>query len=614
MNCSFSPEEARTEFYIFVRSDVRPKPIGIGISPEQVKSSTVRWMERSWEFKALANRRGAIRAHSRRKSSPVYTARCSDTTHGGFVSLIEDFNGFDDGASVVGDICIVGAGAAGITIATEFLGTRYKIVVLEGGGLDPEADSQRLFESEVVGLPHTSIHHGRARLFGGTTTLWGGQALRLEDFDFKVRSWVPYSGWPIPRGALDPYYDRAEHVLHLRDRIPYQQLCSSFGIRPPAFDPDKLCMECSRWSPKPNFGTTYRAELDNAPNVSVLLHANVTAIVTNDAASAVESLEFKTLAGKTGVAKARFYVICCGGIETARLLLASNRMESNGLGNYNGLVGRYFQEHIHLNYGNVRTESRAHLQDLFESFFVKGLKHAPLVTLTQHMQVEKQLLSIHGIVTFEATPDSGITAMKKLFRAMIGRSLSNSAELPQWIGRALASPGELLHLVYRLQVQKRAATPERGPILFGVQCEMAPNPDSRVLLSQDRDQRGMPRVRLDWRLGQLERRTLSEFVRILASEFERLGLGSFDLQQVEFLDDPAAWVERAHDSAHHMGTTRMHETPKLGVVDPQCRVHGIANLYIGSSSVFPTSARSNPTLTLLALCMRIADRLKEISL
>jgi choline dehydrogenase-like flavoprotein len=527
--------------------------------------------------------------------------------------LIEDFNGLDDGTSVVGDVCIVGAGAAGITIATEFLGTRYKIVVLEGGGLDHEADSQRLFESEIAGLPHTSIHHGRARLLGGTTTLWGGQALRFEDFDFKVRSWVRDSGWPIPCGVLDPYYDRAERVLHLGDRIPYQHLCSRFGIRPPAFDPDKLCIECSRWSPKPNFGRTYRGELDRAPNVSVFLHANVTAIVTNDAASAVENVEFKTLAGKKGIAKARFYVICCGGIESARLLLASNRVEPNGVGNRNDLVGRYFQEHIHLNYGSVATLDRTHLQDLFESFFIKGLKHAPLVTLTQRIQAERQLLSIHSIVTFEAAPDSGITAMKKLFRAMVGRSLSNSAELRQWIGTAVASPAELLHLAYRLQVQKRAATPKRGPILLGVQCEMAPNPDSRVLLSKGRDQLGMPRIKLDWRLGELERRTLSEFVRILASEFERLGLGSFDLQQAKFLDDPAAWVERAHDSAHHMGTTRMHETPKLGVVDPQCQVHGISNLYIGSSAVFPTSARSNPTLTILALCVRIADRLKEIS-
>ena len=527
--------------------------------------------------------------------------------------MIEDFNKFNDGSSFAADICIIGAGAAGITIAREFVGTRRKIVVLEGGGFAPEPDSQKLFESEVVGLPHASIHDGRARIFGGTTTLWGGQALRFEDFDFKVRSWVPHSGWPIPNKTLDPYYERAERVLQIDAHISFQELCTSFGIEPPAFDPNRLRMECSRWSPKPNFGKSYREELKKSPNISILLHANVTAIVTNQIANAVESIEFKTLGGKKGIAKAQFYVICCGGIETARLLLASNRIESNGVGNRNDLVGRYFQEHIHVNYGNVLTKQRTHLQDLFESFFIGGLKYAPLVTLTQGTQVEKQLLSIHGMVVFEPAPDSGIAAMKKLFRAMIGRSFSNVAELRRLLGRSMANPGELLRLAYRLYVQKRAATPNQGPILFGAQCEMAPNPDSRVMLSEARDILGMPRVRLDWRLGELERRTISEFVKTLASEFERLGLGSFDLRQAAFLDDPSAWVERAHDSAHHMGTTRMHETPQLGVVDPHCQVHGIANLYIGSSAVFPTSARSNPTLTILALCIRIADRLKEIA-
>jgi choline dehydrogenase-like flavoprotein len=542
----------------------------------------------------------------------VYTARCPATLRGGLAQLIEDFNTFNDGTVVTADVCIVGAGAAGITIAREFLGTRHKVLLLEGGGFDPEADTQKLYESEVVGLAHTGVHDGRARIFGGTTTLWGGQALRFDDFDMSARSWVPCSGWPIACAELDPYYERAERVLQIGPRIPYGKLCTSFGIAPPAFDPTQLYMECSRWSPKPNFGTAYRRELKDAPNVSVLLHANVTGIATNQAGSTADCIEFQSLAGKKGTAKARFYAVCCGGIETARLLLASNRVERGGLGNRNDLVGRYFQEHVHINLGELLTKNRAHLQDLFESFFVQGLKHAPLVTLTQRVQKEKQLLSVHGIVTFEPAPDSGIAAVKTLFRAAIGRSFSNVADLRRLIGRSLANPGEILRLAYRLRVQKRAATPKSGPILFGAQCEMAPNPDSRVLLSETSDQLGMPRVKMDWRLGELERRTLSEFVEILASEFERLGLGSFDRKQAEFLEDPAAWVSKARDSAHHMGTARMHESPRLGVVDPQCRVHGIDNLYIGSSAVFVTSARSNPTLTILALCLRMADRLKDL--
>ena len=525
--------------------------------------------------------------------------------------MIEDFHQFEDGCSLAADICIVGAGAAGIAIAREFLGSRFKVLVLESGGFSPEPETQKLFESDVTGLPHTSVHNGRARIFGGTTTLWGGQALRFDECDFATKSWVPFSGWPISREVLDPYYERAERLLHLGPRIQYEELCSSFGIEPPALDPARLYLECSRWSPKPNFGTAYRAELKNATNISVILHANATTIVTDSGANVVEKIEFKTLAGKSGTANARYYVICCGGIETARLLLASTAADRCGVGNRNDQVGRYFQEHIHVNLGQVQTGNRARLQHLFESFFVRGLKHAPLVTLAQRMQEERHLLSVHGIVTFEPAADSSLAAAKKLFRLIIGRNFSDKAEVRKLIGKSLASPGEVLHLAYRLQVQKRAATPRTGPIIFGAQCEMAPNPDSRVMLGESRDQLGMPRVRLDWRLGELERRTLSEFVRMLADEFERLGLGDFDRRQIDFLNDPAGWTERAHDSAHHMGTTRMHDSPRLGVVDAQCQVHGISNLYIGSSAVFPTSARSNPTLTMLALCLRIADRLKQ---
>ncbi len=526
--------------------------------------------------------------------------------------MIEDFDNFEDGTCITGDFCIVGAGAAGITIAREFLGTHYRIAVLESGGLDGDTETQKLYQGEIVGLPHTGIHAGRVRVFGGTTTLWGGQALRFSDFDLQKRDWVPFSGWPLSRAYLDLYYERADRILQLGARIPYEKLCTAFGVEPPAFDPAKLCMQCSQWSPRPNFGTMYRRELKRADNVSVLLHANATGIVTNETATEVSSIEFSTLGGKKGVAKARFYVICCGGIETARLLLASNRIDRRGVGNQHDLVGRYFQEHIHVRCGNLLATNRKDLQSRFESFFQGRLKHAPLITLSEQVQREKRLLSILGTVGFEPAPDSCITAIKTLFRAAIGKSYPGAGDLKRLIGNVLADPGELASLAYRLYAKKRAGTPNRGPIYFGAQCEMAPNPESRVMLSDSRDSLGMRRVKLDWRLGEMERRTISEFILTLAHEFERLKLGSFDLTQVTFLDDPIRWVEMAHDSAHHMGTTRMHETPQLGVVDANCRVHGIANLYVGSSAVFPTGSCSNPTLTILALCMRIADQLKQL--
>jgi choline dehydrogenase-like flavoprotein len=526
--------------------------------------------------------------------------------------MIKDFHEFDDRACITADVCIIGAGAAGITVAKEFLGTHFSVLVLESGGLDNEAVIQKLNEGEVVGLPHAGIEKGRFRAFGGSTIAWGGQTLRLGAFDFQERSWVPYSGWPITLQDIEPYYDRAERVLQLGPNIPYQDLCARAGIDPLIFDSAKLNMECSRWSPLPNFGTTYRKELREAGNISVILHANVTQIITNHAATTVEQVEIRTLAGKRGTAKARFYIICCGGIESARLLLASDRIEQHGVGNKHDLVGRYFQDHVHIWCDDIVTTKRKLLQNACESFFIRGRKYAPLIALGERMQAEKQLVRIHGTVIFWMEPDSSVAAVKTLFRAVRGKTLPALGELRQLVGNSLADPGELLGVMYRYWIQKRAGTPKRGRVFLAALCEMAPDPNSRITLSDVRDPLGMRRARIDWRVGELERRTASEYIRTIASEFGRLGVGSYDLKQAARLDDETAWVQMATDNNHHMGTTRMHESDKLGVVDSKCQVHGIDNLYIASSSVFPSSGSAYPTVTILALCIRVADRLKDL--
>ncbi len=526
--------------------------------------------------------------------------------------MIKDFHEFDDGACMRADVCIIGAGAAGITLAREFLGTQFTVLVLESGGIDNEAVIQKLNESEVVGLPHAGIEKGRVRAFGGSTIAWGGQNLRLGAFDFQRRSWVPNSGWPITLQDVEPYYDRAERVLQLGPNIRYQDLCARAGIEPLVFDSDKLYLECSLWSPFPNFGTTYRKELRAARNISVILHASVTEIITNQAATTVERIEVRTLSGKRGTARAKFYIICCGGIESARLLLASDRVERQGVGNKRDLVGRYFQDHIHIWYNDIVTTNRKRLQNSCESFFIRGRKYAPLIALSERIQAEKQLVRIHGTVIFWMEADSSVAAAKTLFRAVRGKTLPPLGELRYLLGNSLADPSELLGIIYRYYIQKRAGTPKRGRVYLAALCEMAPDPNSRITLSEVRDQLGIRRARIDWRVGELERRTASEYIRAIASELQRLGVGTYDLKQAALLDDETAWVKMATDNNHHMGTTRMHESDKLGVVDSNCQVHGIDNLYIGSSAVFPSSGSSYPTLTILALCIRVADRLRDL--
>lgn len=527
--------------------------------------------------------------------------------------MIRDFNDFDHGATFESDICIIGAGAAGITIAREFLGTHYGVLLLESGGLQHETESQKLYDSYVVGLPHAGIHEGRFRLFGGSTTVWGGQSLRFSAFDLQERPWVPFSGWPIPYETLASYYPRADRVLRLGRHLEYENVLAGSGLVAPAFDPNKLRMEFSQWSPQPNFGRAFRRELNRAANISVLLHANVTAIVTNSGGTAVEQADFTTLSGKKGSVRARFFIICCGGIETARLLLASDRTQPCGVGNQYDIVGRYFHEHVFMRVGAILAQNRRQLQNYYESFFIRGLKYAPIISLKEQMQIEKHLLSIHGIIAFEAASDSSIVAIKKIYGALIRKTPPSAREMKLLMSIVLREPGELTRFGYRRCFQGRAGTPNAGLITMTAQSEMAPNPESRITLDQTRDSLGMRRVKLDWRLGELERRTISEFGRIVASEFERINLGTFERSQLRLLEDSPEWHREAHDSFHHMGATRMNDNPRLGVVDSDCRVHGVTNLYIGSSSVFPTGGRTSPTLTIIALSLRIADRLKQLA-
>jgi choline dehydrogenase-like flavoprotein len=524
--------------------------------------------------------------------------------------MIRDFAQRDGKTDYAADVCIVGAGAAGIAIAREFVGTPYRILLLEAGGMASERDTQKLYEGEVVGRRHVGLLEGRERVFGGTTTVWGGQAIRLDEFDLGPRSWVPYSGWPVSKEELEPYYERAARVLRLGPALSYQDLCTAFRIQPPAFDPSRLRMECTQWSPAPNFAKTYGAELRSAPGICVLLHANVTSIVTNETATAVDRVEFKTLAGKEGAARARHYVVCCGGIETARLLLASDSVQPHGLANDHDLVGRFFQDHIHFGFGGLPRADRRRLENWFESFYVRGLKYYPVISLGCQKQREEGLLSIHGSVGFGDAPGSPVHALKRLFAIAFRGSRPRPGEVRYLLGLGLSRPGDALRLLYRLYIGKRAGTSGRGPIGLGAQAEHAPNPDSRVTLGEERDRLGMRKVRLDWRLGELERRTLQGYLKTIGGEFARLGLSSVDPKWAAAFDQPDQWLAGVHDSAHHMGTARMHESPRRGVVDPHCRVHGVVNLYLGSSAVFPTSGRSNPTLTIIALCLRIADRLK----
>ncbi len=520
--------------------------------------------------------------------------------------MIVDFDSLEPNRPFECDICIVGSGACGTSIGLEFLQSPHKVIILESGGVKEDSSTADLHRSFWSGLPLPGAHKGRARVHGGTTTLWGGQALELFPIDFEKRSWVAQSGWPLSSSELQNYYRRAAAVLRV-DGAPYDESRSAILRAPPLdFSDDTIERVYSQWSPQPNFAEAYRSKFSRSTNVDVLLRANVVDILANSGVNAVAEIKIKSLSGRSSSVRARYFVLCAGGIETARLLLSARSAESNGLGNRHDLVGRSFQDHVAITCGPIHANSRERLQDLFEQYYRGGVKFLPKLRATDELQKERKILNVIGNICFAWPSESKVAEAKRVAGALLrGQRSANFGT------SALQAIGGLIHLgpiAWRRFVRRRSYTPASGRIYLEAHCEQEPDAECRVTLSEEKDALGMPRTNIHWQPSEMTWRSITTFAEAAAKELARLGIGRIELTLPDQTDSEA-WNGVVSDMFHHMGTTRMSEDPRQGVVDRTCRVHGLENLYVGSSAVFPTGGCSSPTLTAIALSIRIADLL-----
>ena len=502
------------------------------------------------------------------------------------------------------DVCIIGSGAAGITVAREFIGSAYSVLLLEGGGNLFEPPSQDPYQSEIVGLPHGGIHEGRVRVLGGTTTWWAGQILPLFDIDFEKRDWVAHSGWPIAKQDLRSYYLRAEEVMQAPHATYEPETWPRSGISPPTYDNSKLIAFYSQFARVPDFAKKYRDDLQAAANITVLTHANVVSLEANEGASALREARVRSFQQQNARVQARFFIVCCGGIDTPRLLLASSSVEPNGIGNEQDVVGRFFQDHPGINLP-VRLHDPKRFSGWYNSFRKEGIRYVLKVGASAELQRQHRILNTGAEVYYPAPEDDPIGAAKQVLKAL--RDPAQRSQAPQALAAVVRQPGKVMVAAYRYYLLRQPASVGSGQPHLGMGCEQEPNPASRVTLSRETDSLGMRRTVLDWRLTGSEVRSIEVFAQAVAEEWQRLGVAELDLSNFDLSG-------REHhgfmDANHHIGTTRMGTDRKTSVVDSHCRVHGYDNLYIGSSSVFPTGGYSNPTFTTLALCLRISDEIK----
>ena len=508
-----------------------------------------------------------------------------------------DARNLEDGTLIEGDLCIVGAGAAGISLAMEWIGSPRKVILLEGGGFGYEPSLQALFAGKSIGDPYqVPLEAARLHYFGGTTGHWGGWCAPMDPIDLMEREWVPYSGWPFNRAHLDPFYSRAQDYLELGpfeyDVAYYEELDSNRRRLP--FDERRVKTKMWQFSPPTRFGRKYREAIVEAENLFLYTYANATEIEANESVRAASTVRIRTIDGKSHEVRARFFVLACGSIQNARLLLASNRQARNGLGNDNDLVGRFFMEHLEMGGAQLILKDPSTLP-LYGLRF--GGNRIPSGELSLSEELQRQHRVLAG--TASLRPGTFPEEMRSFFINFSEGGLDRRLRDDGLENDQSRNAGPLSVSIERrrdFQLQSRA--------------EQAPNPDSRVVLSTEKDALGVPFADLHWKLSELDKRSMRTLFEVVAHEFGRTGLGRVQILDW-LLEDDTSWPSFLSGGFHHMGTTRMHEDANQGVVDVNSKVHSLGNLFVAGAAVFPTSGAPNPTLTLIALTLRLSDRLKQ---
>lgn len=536
--------------------------------------------------------------------------------------MIRDLDQRDESGDIEADLCIIGAGAAGITLATALRNSGLDIVLLEAGGLEIEAESQEVYEGDIVGLDYYPIDSTRLRYFGGSTNHWSGRCMKLDPIDFKKRPWIPYSGWPIDRAELLPYYEQAKTVIGLNQWFEQSEFWEHFDVNQPGFDPSILALNTDQKRPT-RFGEVYRGDLEAAERITVWLHANLLDIGVNQNASHVHAVTIGSFKGNEAKVKAKAFVLACGAMENARLLLASRSVESHGFGNRHDVVGRFFSDHAHMLIGDIGTADPVPLLDALRRQFQSGSEFVPRLALSDALQEQYGVTNTACWLVNELENSEGLDAATDLMERM--RGIEGAPPLTSSALRVMANLDDVAVAAWQRFIQGRKTVQNVTYVgLFGC-TDPVPNPESRVMLDHEAvDSFGMPRVVLDWRLTEQDHISMKKLAEAIGSELARTGLGRLKLHEWFVEESGDDWMGRFHQSEeakrfsyldwisnHNIGTTRMSDDPKQGVVDANCKLHYVDNFWIAGSSVFSTSGSAQPTFSIVALALRLADHLRE---
>lgn len=471
------------------------------------------------------------------------------------------------------DVCVIGGGAAGITIAKKARALGLTVFLAEGGGIDFSAESQDCYQGTVIGDEYFSLDSARLRYFGGTTNHWGGMCRPLEPHDFQANAASPKSGWPIGHADLAPHLAEASDIVEI-SAVPSDRTLNT---------PETLRRIHFVFSPPVRFGTKFRQAFADDPDFDVCLNCNAVDLDFNG--RALLGVTFRNFGGHTIQVQAKTYVLACGGIENSRLLLYWNSRLNNTLGNQRGNVGRYWMEHPTQTIGTLLTCG--------DAGFVDDDVALPMSRRRLYIAPSRSFMEAQGIL------NCGIH-IYRMPQSPFSSTVSNaSCHVPGWISQALMSKAPDLMNLHWVR-----ASSEQEPVW-----------DNHVALGQEKDAFGIPRPELHWRHSRLDKKTLRTVALETGAYFARANLGRMKLHDWLLADDAGFACEgggHCPGGFHHMGGTRMARDESAGVVDANCRVFGTENLFVAGCSVFPSGGASNPTLTIVQLGLRLATHLRTV--
>jgi choline dehydrogenase-like flavoprotein len=538
-------------------------------------------------------------------------------------------------------ICIIGAGAAGITLACEFDGSDFKVLLLEAGGLRPDAAASNDLYRGSAEPPHPNPSEFRRVIFGGTTGTWGGRCVPFDPIDFEKREYIADSGWPISYADVARHYPRA---MSYCDAGAFEfSVAGSLQRRPdgsprrpvplpsvPGMVDDSVVLtdRIERYSLPTDFGRRYRNRIARSKNVTALLNARCVSLNREPGAERIESVTIADRSGNRSTVRSRVFILAVGGIEAVRLLMLSDS-QGPGLGNHSDCLGRFYACHFENTLGRF-------IADGGEPAFgfertLDGVYCRRKLQFSAEAQRDNRLLNSAFRLHFPPYSDAahGSPALSAIYlaKSTLIREYQTilqhgseaavhsppSAHLKNVVGGLPALGRFAYEWLFQRQLAKRKlpyTLVKNGdgsyPLEFN--SEQTPQASNRIRLIDEIDRDGLKRVRVDWRIAEEDAQSAQRAFLLLRDVLHRRSSCRLEFDE----DGLLAAIRRSIPlGGHHMGTARMAVSPNDGVVDSNCSVFGLPNLFIASSAVFRTNSHANPTLTIVALALRLAEFLKD---